>query len=180
MRFTKLYFAGMAFLSLMTFSAAAAPFGLLSPDGQLKLNVDVDAEGVPFYNLSYKDIPVIQDSRLGLSGKETSLEKGFRITDHEVSQFDETWQPVWGEYAEIRDRHNELAVTLEDDKGQQMIVRFRLFDDGLGFRYELPLQEKIKGNYNFLLTAYDSGQFIKPYQNHFRYFHIHLPTHHNR
>lgn len=155
MRFTKLYFAGMAFLSLMTFSAAAAPFGLLSPDGQLKLNVDVDAQGVPFYNLSYKDIPVIQDSRLGLSGKEASLEKGFRIADHEVSQFDETWQPVWGEYAEIRDRHNELAVTLEDDRGQPMIVRFRLFDDGLGFRYELPLQEKI----NYLALMDEATEF---------------------
>lgn len=136
-------------------TAAAAPLTLSSPDGNLTLNVDVDAEGTPFYNLDYKGTPVIRDSRLGLSGKEASLEKGFAVTGSSTSTFDETWQPVWGEFAEIRDNHNELAVDFTDSLGQMMTVRFRLFDDGLGFRYELPLQEKI----NYLALMDEATEF---------------------
>lgn len=155
MRYSGLLHLGMAAIALCSYSALAAPLDLTSPGGELKLNVDVDAEGIPFYNLTYKGIPVIKDSKLGLAGKEASLEKGFKIADSQSSVFDETWQPVWGEYAEIRDRHNELAVTFEDEGGQVMTVRFRLFDDGLGFRYELPLQDKI----NYLALMDEATEF---------------------
>ena len=143
MKFYNIVLAGSAALLLLPAPAFAKPLSLKSPNGDFKLNVDVNKDGEPIYDLSYKGMPVVSASKLGLSGKEASLEKGFRIAGSETSKFDETWQPVWGEFAEIRDNHNELAVTFTDDEGQTMIVRFRLFDDGLGFRYELPLQDKI-------------------------------------
>lgn len=149
-------FSSIAAAMLMSFGTAqAAPLSLNSPSGDLTLTVDVDSAGTPVYSLSYKGVPVIKPGKLGLSGKEATLEKGFEITDSAVSSFDETWQPVWGEFAEIRDNHNELAVTFTDDEGKVMIVRFRLFDDGLGFRYELPLQDKI----NYLALLDESTEF---------------------
>ena len=135
--------------------AANAALTAKSPDGNLILSVDVDAQGVPFYSLDYKKRPVIKDSRLGLSGKEAAFEKGFSITGSETASFDETWQPVWGEYAEIRDNHNELAVNFTDEEGKTMIVRFRIFNDGLGFRYELPLQDKV----NYLALMDEATEF---------------------
>lgn len=149
----------ISFLSLITFllplSSPAAPLSLQSPSGELVLAVDVDDQGTPWYSLDYKGIPVVKESKLGLSGKEASLEKGFSIADSQTAAFDETWQPVWGEYAVIRDHHNELAVTFKDAEGKTMIVRFRLFDDGLGFRYELPLQDKI----NYLALLDEATEF---------------------
>ena len=140
---------------LISGAAEAAPLSLKSPDGNMTLEVDVDAEGTPYYTLDFKGTPVVRQSRLGLSGKEASLEKGFSVAGSEISSFDETWEPVWGEYAAIRDHHNELAVTFADSIGQTMIVRFRLFDDGLGFRYELPLQDSI----NYLALMDEATEF---------------------
>ena len=114
-----------------------------SPDGNLLLTVDVTEEGVPYYTLDYKNKGVVEQSRLGLSGKEAEFLTGFTIEGSQTASFDETWQPVWGEYAEIRDNHNELAVDFKNADGKKMTVRFRVFDDGLGFRYELPLQEGV-------------------------------------
>ena len=135
--------------------AQAQGLTLSSPDGQLILNVDVDEAGTPFYTLDYKGTPVMEKSRLGLFGQEASLTEGFNITGSETATFDETWEPVWGEFAEIRDHHNELAVNFADAKGQLMTVRFRLFDDGLGFRYELPAQDNI----NYLALLGENTEF---------------------
>ena len=131
------------FILAAPFLGMSAKVTQSSPDGQLNLTVDVTEEGIPYYTLNYKNKPVVEQSRLGLTGKEADFLKGFEIVGSEASVFDETWQPVWGEYSEIRDHHNELAVTFKDSEGKQMTVRFRLFDDGLGFRYEFPLQEGI-------------------------------------
>ena len=75
---------------------------------------------------------------------------GFTLADTQTSTFDETWEPVWGEVKQIRNHYNEMAVTL-DQKAQDrnIIIRFRLFDDGLGFRYEFPLQK----NLNYFVTV---------------------------
>ena len=116
--------------------------GITSPDGNLVLTVDVDCDGAPFYALDYKGKTLISQSRLGLSSDETRFVSGFSIASTDTTQVDRKWQPVWGEYAEVRDRFNELAVNfVADDPHRQMTVRFRVFDDGLGFRYELPVQE---------------------------------------
>ena len=129
-----------------------------SPDGQLELKVAV-VDGVPMYSLKHGETDVILPSRLGMElrgprlkdtfeekaiksyGAPESLYDGFTLEKAERSSFDETWDPVWGEEAHIRNHYNELAVTLKQKEGRTMLVRFRLFDDGLGFRYEFPQQE---------------------------------------
>lgn len=118
---------------------------LLSPSENLKLNVTVNEAGAPFYELTYKGQQVIEPSALGIIAKGADLSKGFEIADITTASQDTVWQPVWGEYSEIRDNHNEMAVTFakKDNPAEKMIVRFRLFDDGLGFRYEFPTPERL-------------------------------------
>jgi hypothetical protein len=118
---------------------------LQSPDKQLALRFSIQDGGVPVYTLTYKGKDVIRPSKLGLELKnDTALTKGFRIQDTKTRSFDETWQPVWGEVRNIRNNYNELAVTLEQPATQRtMVVRFRLFNDGLGFRYEFPSQKNL-------------------------------------
>jgi len=136
---------------------------LSSPDGNLTLRFALDG-GVPRYALTFKGREVIAPSRLGLLLKgegriaefnaavdadraphaAESLCDGFEALGADTASFDETWQPVWGEEASIRNRYNELAVTLRRPAdGRTMIVRFRLCDDGLGFRYEFPEQPNL-------------------------------------
>ena len=140
---------------------------LLSPDGNLKMTFKLDEKGAPVYDLSYKQKEVIKPSKLGLElkkedadaavdfefkqrkdvaalDKKTNLYDGFKITDTRTAAFDETWQPVWGEEKEIRNQYNELAVTLDQPANDRsIIIRFRLFNDGLGFRYEFPQQKEL-------------------------------------
>lgn len=119
---------------------------LTSPDGRLQLSFDLTADGTPTYKMDYNNKPVIATSRLGLELKnQKSLLDGFKMERVSRSSFDETWQPVWGEQSSIRNHFNEMAVCLSqpDDNGhlREMIVRFRLYDDGVGFRYEWPAQD---------------------------------------
>lgn len=119
---------------------------LTSPDGRLQLSFDLTTDGTPTYKMDYNNKPVIATSRLGLELKnQKSLLDGFKMERVSRSSFDETWQPVWGEQSSIRNHYNEMAVCLSqpDDNGhlREMIVRFRLYDDGVGFRYEWPAQD---------------------------------------
>lgn len=119
---------------------------LTSPDGRLQLSFDLTADGTPTYKMDYNNKPVIATSRLGLELKnQKSLLDGFKMERVSRSSFDETWQPVWGEQSSIRNHYNEMAVCLSqpDNNGhlREMIVRFRLYDDGVGFRYEWPAQD---------------------------------------
>lgn len=117
---------------------------LLSPSGNLRLNFGLAEGGAPVYSLEYNGKPVIAESRLGIRLDNSGLFDWFEITDVSRSEYDETWQPVWGEESEIRDRHNEMAVTLrQTSSDRRMVIRFRLFDDGLGFRYEFPGQDNL-------------------------------------
>ena len=133
------------FLAALLFGAPAAAEELKSPDGSFTLTFMLQAGGVPGYSLTYKDRRVMKPSTLGLELKnDASLMSGFSVTDAKTSDFDETWQPVWGETKNIRNHYNELALTLtQAGTGRTMILRFRVFDDGLGFRYEFPRQEKL-------------------------------------
>lgn len=142
--------------ALFACSAAMAE-SITSPNGQLQLNFSVNAQGEPVYELSYKGKVVIKPSKLGLELKDDpGLMNGFTLTDTKTSTFDETWEPVWGEEKQIRNHYNELAVTL-NQKAQErnIIIRFRLFDDGLGFRYEFPLQK----NLNYFVIKEEHTQF---------------------
>ncbi len=145
------------FLLVLLVSGAAMAESITSPNGQLQLNFSVSAQGEPVYELSYKGKPVINPSKLGLELKnDPGLMNGFTLADAKTSTFDETWEPVWGEVKQIRNHYNELAVTL-DQKAQNrnIIVRFRLFDDGLGLRYEFPLQK----NLNYFVIKEERTQF---------------------
>lgn len=148
----------MAFILLaLLMSTAAMAESITSPNGLLKLNFSVNAQGEPVYELSYKDKEVIKPSKLGLELKDDpGLMNGFTLTDAKTSTFDETWEPVWGEVKSIRNHYNELAVTL-DQKAQDrnIVIRFRLYDDGLGFRYEFPLQK----NLNYFVIKEEHSQF---------------------
>lgn len=142
-------------------STAISAQTLLSPNGQLKMEFSLE-KGRPTYTLEYKGKTVIAPSHLGIElkgeaqrrdfndfektneGSIRSLTNGFTLKDSVRSTFDETWQTVWGEEAEIRNHYNELAVTLfQPTTERTMVVRFRLFDDGLGFRYEFPQQKNL-------------------------------------
>lgn len=116
-----------------------------SPNGQVTLQVSLTAQGEPIYELSYKGKAVIKPSKLGLELKKgPSLMDGFEIARTDTASFDETWQPVWGELQNIRNHYNELAVTYHQPvPGRDMVVRYRVFDDGLGFRYEFPLSKNL-------------------------------------
>ena len=154
---------------------------LKSPDGNLVMNFSLNGQGAPTYDLFYKDKAVIKPSTLGLELKKEDANKktdfewtemsakdkslidskanlmtGFVIKDTQTSTFDETWKPVWGEESQIRNHYNELAVTLNQPANERSIViRFRLFNDGLGFRYEFPQQK----NLNYFVIKEEHTQF---------------------
>jgi alpha-glucosidase len=145
------------FAVLILTSYLAVAQQIKSPDGNFTLNFELK-DGVPYYNLSYKDKAVVKPSSLGLElfDDKFGLMNGFSVDKSETSTFDETWQPVWGEYKQIRNHYNELAVTLNQDKASRhIIIRFRLFNDGLGFRYEFPEQP----NMNYLVIKEEHTQF---------------------
>ena len=128
-------------IAMLAAAMTAAAAGITSPSGDLKLEVNVDGAGRPFYSLDYKGRALVRPSLLGLVADETRFADGFRITSADTVTIDRSWQPVWGEYDTVRDHFRELAVHLKaDDPERELTLRFRLFDDGLGFRYELPAQ----------------------------------------
>ena len=154
--------AGILLVGLLIGSMTFAQT-MTSPNGLYELRFSVTTAGEPVYELSYKGKTVIKPSKLGLGLKEepgeemetnwnaetaikhgANLLSGFTLADTKTATFDETWEPVWGEESKIRNYYNELAVTLKQNNPQRhIIVRFRLFDDGLGFRYEFPSQPNL-------------------------------------
>jgi hypothetical protein len=129
-----------------------------SPDGNLILTFKLTDEGVPVYQLNYDRQIVIKESRLGLSLKEIpSLDEGFTISKVDSSSMDEIWEPVWGEVKLIRNHYKELCITLLQGKANNrtISIRFRLFNDGLGFRYEFPTQN----NLNYFTVSDELTQF---------------------
>ena len=145
------------FLLVLFMSSAAMAESITSPNGQLQLNFSVNSQGEPVYELFYKGKAVIKPSKLGLELKnDPGLMNGFTLADTQTSTFDETWEPVWGEVKQIRNHYNEMAVTLNKKaQDRNIIIRFRLFDDGLGFRYEFPLQK----NLNYFVIKEERTQF---------------------
>ena len=155
-----------------------------SPNGNIEVKFSVDDNGRPVYEMTYKGRPVVRPSHLGFllakdkhaskGYRETDLLGGFRIVGEKTSEFDETWQPVWGETRDIRNHYNELEVTLEQqekiekylgdgtnpglalvDQLRTMILRFRVYDDGIGFRYEFPQQQEL----NYFLIQEECTEF---------------------
>ncbi len=117
-----------------------------SPDGKLRMEFSLNDKGAPVYSLYFNEKVVIKPSTLGLQlvAPNKDLMDGFTVRDTKTSTFDNTWEPVWGEVKSIRNHYNELAVTLDQTSTKRyIIVRFRLYNDGLGFRYEFPRQDHL-------------------------------------
>lgn len=143
----------------LLFSALLLPLSVAaqtvsSPNGAISVSFSLADGGRPTYEMTYKGRPVVKPSHLGLElakdkhatkgFAETSLMDGFTESHSEVSSFDEIWKPVWGETATIRNHYNELLVSLsQDHTGRQMNIRFRVYDDGMGLRYEFPQQDSL-------------------------------------
>lgn len=139
----------LGILLLFIWLAGFAAFGqsIQSPDGRLSLTFELSSDGEPTYQLSIASRPVVQRSRLGIELKDQpAFTTGFTIVKTDTTQKDETWEPVWGEVKRIQNKYKELSVTLQQaaQKNRLMIIRFRLFNDGLGFRYEFPEQPDLK------------------------------------
>ena len=155
--------------------SAFAAENIASPDGNVIVNFDLK-NGAPVYSVDYKGKPIILESRLGLeldsengrnsfadgisSGNDNvdrlSLFNGFELTKAERATLDETWLPVWGEESEIRNHYNELAVTLNQPKfDRHIIIRFRVYNEGMGLRYEFPQQK----NLNYFVIREERTQF---------------------
>ena len=119
---------------------------LESPDKNLILKFSLNEKGEAYYELKYKNKDVVKNSRLGfLISSQTPFAEGFKITNTQLSSSDTSWNPVLGEQKTIRDNHNEILVSLQQNKtGYQLNIRFRLFNDGLGFRYEFPVQKDLR------------------------------------
>nr|WP_223248856.1 glycoside hydrolase family 97 protein [Leeuwenhoekiella nanhaiensis] len=115
-----------------------------SPNQNFTLDFSVE-DGKPTYALSYKGKVLVKPSHLGFELKDAEdLTDGFNLEKSETASFDETWKPVWGESSSIRNHYNELLVMLKQEATDRMMhIRFRLFDDGLGFRYEFPQQDNL-------------------------------------
>lgn len=144
---TPLVRAGLWLLLMCLLCVAAGAQTIKSPGGKLSLTFALGAEGEPTYQLSHGSRPVIRQSRLGVELRDApGFLKGFSVAKADESSFDETWEPVWGEVRRVRNNYRELAVTLEQaaQKGRRLVIRFRLFDDGLGFRYEFPEHAELK------------------------------------
>ena len=116
-----------------------------SPDGNVKLTFALNEIGKPYYKVSYKNKEVIKESFLGLELKNTTnFISDFSIKKTEKNTFDQTWEPVWGEESKIRNHYNELLVSLHQKTSDRILnIRFRIYDDGVGFRYEFPQQKNL-------------------------------------
>ena len=152
---------------------------LSSPDGKLEMSFHLTGDGTPEYTLDYDGRPVILSSGMGFELRGVlkaqkidynadgtvsksdwkpceSLHDGFSVESVERSSHDETWAPVWGEEDSIRNNYNELAVNLvQASTERRLVIRFRLFNDGLGFRYEFPSQK----NLNYFVIKEELTQF---------------------
>ncbi len=173
----------MVRMSLMAMMACCALLGqaqqLKSPDGKLNMTFSLDAQGRPTYDLNYKGKAVIKPSHLGIELKKEDpnaavdfefkqrkdastldvkcdMMTGFKKESDTLKTVDQTWQPVWGEESSIRNHYNEMVVCLYQPKNERYLkIRFRLFNDGLGFRYEFPQQSML----NYFVIKEERTQF---------------------
>ena len=140
----KKYFVSVFVMVFSIFGMNAQE--LKSPNGNFKMIFALENDGTPTYQLFMKNKEIIKKSKLGLELQKDkkSLLNDFKLVNEVRSTFDETWKTVWGEETEIRNHYNELALTLKQNETErQVIIRFRLFNDGLGFRYEFPEQKNL-------------------------------------
>lgn len=155
----------LTFLAMLALPTMLMAQTVKSPNGDVEVRFALDG-GKPTYEMSYKQKAVVKPSRLGLElvrskhaskgMDETDLMDGFTVTDTKTSSFDETWTPVWGETSTIRNNYNELAVTLNQPATKRnIVIRFRVYDYGMGLRYEFPQQKEL----NYFIIKEEHTQF---------------------
>ena len=121
-----------------------------SPNGNVSFEFKMTSDGEPTYSVNYKGKPVVRESRLGFELKDQPQLTGkFRILKSEVTEVNEVWRPVWGEVAGIRNHYRQYTLTLQQKldnmtPGRLLVIKFRIFNDGVAFRYEFPEQEQLK------------------------------------
>ena len=130
----KSFLFSLAALALC--GACSQNTGVTSPDGTIRLAFAVDSAGRMTYSVTDGGVRLFEPSRLGFEAAETDLGGGFAVENVSRTSVDETWTQPWGENKENRSRYNEMAVRLRNGGGVRLTLRFRVFDDGLGFRYE--------------------------------------------
>ena len=151
---------------LMGMANLASAQTVTSPNGKIAVKFSLTGNGVPTYEMTYKGKEVVKPSHLGLElakdkhaskgMDETSLMDGFQTTNTKTTTFDETWKPVWGETSTIRNHYNELEVDLNQPSSKRdIIIRFRVYDDGMGLRYEFPEQKEL----NYFIIKEEHTQF---------------------
>ena len=148
----KILFATICLLLTLTVRASE----VASPNGEVKLSFSLD-ESVPTYHVTFRGQNIILPSRLGyeLLNSDNLLD-GFTLMAEETATFDETWQPVWGETHDIRNHYNELLVKLEQKQTERLMnIRFRVYDDGVGLRYEFPQE----GRLNYFIVKEERTEF---------------------
>lgn len=152
-------------MALLLLPLMATAQTVTSPNGNVEVKFSLD-NGRPTYEMTYKGKAVVKPSHLGLElvktkhaskgMEETDLMDGFTVTDTQTSTFDETWKPVWGQTATIRNHYNEMAVTLNQPASKRnIVIRFRVYDDGMGLRYEFPQQNEL----NYFVIKEEYTQF---------------------
>lgn len=152
-------------MALLLLPLMATAQTVTSPNGNVEVKFSLD-NGRPTYEMTYKGKAVVRPSQLGLElvktkhaskgMEETDLMDGFTVTDTQTSTFDETWKPVWGQTATIRNHYNEMAVTLNQPASKRnIVIRFRVYDDGMGLRYEFPQQNEL----NYFVIKEEHTQF---------------------
>lgn len=157
---------GKLLIASLLFPTFALAQSVSSPNGNITVKFSLSSTGEPTYEMSYKNKAVIKPSHLGLElakdrhaskgAQETDLMNGFTETGSSTSTFDETWKPVWGETATIRNHYNELLVNLHQASSDRNIaIRFRVYDDGMGLRYEFPQQKSL----NYFVVKEEHTQF---------------------
>lgn len=132
-----------------------------SPNGELTLKFQLDRDGIPYYSLTGRENQIIQPSKLGFEFKNMKpLKSGFEIVNVAIDSLDQTWEQPWGQFERVRDNHKEMVVELREkgDEKRLLNVVFRLFNDGLGFRYVFPGQE----NVDSLVISNELTQFVFP------------------
>ena len=162
----KLLLLCLMVLPLMAMAKESAKLEVTSPNENVKLCFWLDEQGRPTYEMTFKDRPVVLPSHLGLvlakdkhaskGLKETDLMDGFDIANSTIDEADETWEPVWGETKTIRNHYRQLVVNLEQSSHRRVMnLIFRVFDDGIGFRYEFPQQQEL----NYFLIQEEMTEF---------------------
>ena len=137
----------LSLLLIMSCQNESSKNNVSSPDNNIKTEFAVNDQGEPFYTVKYKGNVVIDASFMSFDFKDLPpLKDNFKIVSVSKTGFDETWEMPWGEQLEVRNNYNELFVILEEqsDLKRKLNIRFRTFNDGVGFRYEFPEQENLK------------------------------------